>query len=108
MSSVPVQILIYVMPEPSCSEAPVIQPIHGCLEVTAGVSISFDLFILNMCDPAVTNVTDIIISKTITGMQESNLTMSPTNTSLNYVTFSWTPQTNQIGLQQMCAIAYTE
>jgi hypothetical protein len=96
------------MPEPECSEAPEIVPLTGCLEVTVGVSINFDLSALDLCDPSTSNIADIIITKEITGMQKSNLTTSLTNTSLAYITFTWTPEANQIGPQEMCAIAYTE
>ena len=41
-------------------------------------------------------------------MQVDNLTISPTNASLFYITLSWTPQANQIGPQQVCIIAYAE
>jgi hypothetical protein len=108
MSSVPVQFLIYVAPEPVCSEAPVIIPLTGCLEVSVGVLASFDIFVLNLCDSNVTGIADIIVTYISSGMNMSNLTNSPTNTSLFYKTLTWTPQTNQIGPQQLCMIAYIE
>ena len=40
-------------------------------------------------------------------MNVSNLANSSTNTSLVFVTLSWTPQLNQIGPQEFCAVAYT-
>jgi hypothetical protein len=108
MSSVPVQFLIYVMPEPTCSEAPIILPLSDCLEVAIGVSKSFTLSVLNSCDPSISNVTAIIVSQGITGMQVGNLTQSPTNSSLSDVTLMWTPQADQNGSQELCMIAYTE
>jgi hypothetical protein len=96
------------MDEPDCSLAPVIIPITHCLEVTVGVSMSFNLTALNLCDPTVADLADIVLSKEIIGMTESNLTDSLMNTSLAYVTYTWTPQANQMGTQKMCAIAYTE
>ena len=108
MSSVPVQFLIYVMPDPTCPDSPIIIPLTGCLEVSVGVVMSFNLSILNQCQPTISNIADVLLSKEIIGMQKSNLTTSTTNSSLTYVTFSWTPQTNQIGPQQMCTVAYTE
>jgi hypothetical protein len=107
MSSVPVQFLIYVMPEPECSEAPVITLLTDCLEVTVGVSTSFNLSVWNLCDPNSTNITDVILSTPVTGIQVGNLTVSPVNTSLVYVILTWTPQMSQIGSQQLCMIAYT-
>ncbi len=107
MSSVPVQLLIYVMPTPNCSIAPIILPLSGCLEVQVGVTISFDLYAMNLCNSSVANLTDLIVSTSINGMTNGNLTSSPTNSSLYYVYFTWTPQANQIGSQELCTIAYT-
>jgi hypothetical protein len=107
MSSVPVQFLIYVLPQPACSQAPIILPLSGCLEVQAGVSMTFSISAMNFCNPSVAVVTDIIVSSGITGMTGSNLTNSTTNSSLSYVIFTWTPQANQVGSQQLCTIAYT-
>jgi hypothetical protein len=107
MSSVPVQFLIYVLPTPNCSIAPIIFPVNGCLEVQVGVSMSFNLFAMNLCNQTIANLTDIVVSSGINGMTITNLTSSPTNSSLSYVTFTWTPQANQVGSQQLCTIAYT-
>ena len=108
MSSVPVQFLIYVMPEPTCSEAPVIIPLEGCLEVTVNVSISFNLSVLNLCNPNITSIADIIVSNENIGVQVGNVTTSSTNASLVYVTLTWTPQATQLGPQELCMIAYSE
>jgi hypothetical protein len=108
MSSVPVQFLIYVMPTPNCSIAPVILPLTDCLEVTAGVPITFNISAYHMCNPNYTDISDIVVSKAIAGMEAGNLTASPTNVSEFYVTFTWTPQLNQLGPQQLCTIACTE
>jgi hypothetical protein len=108
MSSVPLQFLIYVMPEPTCSLSPIIMPLTDCLELTVGVSTTFTLFVMNLCDPNVAEIADIIVSQGITGMQMDNITSSSTNASLVYATFTWTPQVNQMGPQQLCTIAYTE
>jgi hypothetical protein len=107
MSSVPVQFLIYVLPESTCSDAPTIIPLSGCLEVQLGVSMSFNISVLNLCNPNITNIADIVVSQGITGMEVGNLTQLPTNVSLSYETFTWTPQANQIGSQELCMIAYT-
>ncbi len=101
MSSVPIQFLIYVMSEPTCSLVPIILPLTGCLEVTIGVSISFNLYVLNLCDPNIIGITRVTLSKQIVGVQVGNLTTSLTNTSLVYMTYTWVPQ-------EMCTIAYTE
>ena len=108
MSSVPVQFLIYVMPTPNCSITPSIVPLDGCLEVAATVMKSFNISVINGCDPFISNISSVVVSKGITGMQVSNITQSSTNVSMVYVTFTWTPQTNQLGQQQLCIIAVTE
>ncbi len=107
MSSVPVQFLIYVLPQPSCSQAPIILPVSGCLEVRVGVSVSFNLSAQNLCNTSVATFADIVVSSGITGMTKGNLTSWLSNSSFSYVTFTWTPQANQVGSQQLCIIAYT-
>ena len=107
MSSVPVQLLIYVMGEPSCSKQPLILPLDRCFEVQVGVTISFDIYAMNLCNPAISNVADIVPSGSIDGMTKGNLTKSPTNSSLSYVRFTWTPQANQVGYVEQCTTAYT-
>ena len=108
MSSVPVQFLIYVLPQPACSQAPLILPIDRCLEVRVGIAVSFPLYAMNLCNRTIANLTDIIVSDGISGLSVSNLTTVPTNSSLSYVTLTWTPQANQIGPQELCLVAYTE
>ncbi len=108
MSSVPVQFLIYVMPEPTCSKMPFIVPLNGCMEVTVGVSISFNISVINNCDPNVSDLADLIVTTSIDDMQTGDLTDSPTNASVDYMTFTWTPETTQIGPQQLCTVAFTE
>lgn len=107
MSSTPVQFLIYVMPLPACSKAPIILPLNGCLEVQVGVSVTFRLYAINLCAKTVATLTDLILTSEINGMSTSNLTSFPTNTSLSYITLTWIPQVNQVGYQELCAIAYT-
>ncbi|CAF0979910.1 unnamed protein product [Rotaria sp. Silwood1] len=68
MSSVPVQFLIYVEPQPACSKEPVIIPLDRCLEVQVGVSISFNLSAMNLCNQTVATLTDIAVPSSITGM----------------------------------------
>ncbi|CAF2233481.1 unnamed protein product [Rotaria magnacalcarata] len=105
MSSVPVQFLIYVQPTPVCSIAPVMIAMTDCLEVQTNVSKNFTLYIMNLCNSTAT-ITEVIQSKTITGMTASSVKNSTTNTSLAYITLSWTPQASQIGTQELCAYAY--
>ncbi|CAF0951570.1 unnamed protein product [Rotaria sordida] len=95
MSSVPIQFLIYVQSQPVCSTEPIIIPPDRCLEVQVGISISFNLSAMNLCNPSVATLTDIVVSSGITSMTHGNLTQSSTNSSIYYMTFTWTPQTNQ-------------
>lgn len=108
MNSVPVQFLIYVMPQPICGLPATIVPLEGCLEVTVGVSINFNLSVINSCDPNAFEIADVVISSETIGVKVENLTESPSNSSLVSATLSWIPQANHIGPQQLCLIAYTE
>jgi hypothetical protein len=108
MSSVPVQFLIYVMPEPTCSLAPDVVPLSGCMEVTVGVAISFNISVINNCDPTVSDLADLISTNSPDYMQSDDLTDLPTNASVGYMTFTWTPQAYQIGPQELCVVAYTK
>ena len=107
MSSVPVQFLIYVMPLPSCSNKPVFFPLDHCSEVQVGVTITFNVSALNLCNPSVATLSAIVVSSGINGMTSGNLTVSTANSSIGYMRFTWTPQVNQIGSQQLCVVAYT-
>lgn len=107
MSSIPVQFLIYVMPEPVCTTPPVIFPLEECLEVPVGVQKRFNITILNLCDPKDTRIDDLVITKTINGLQVGNLTISSIYATLSHVSFAWTPLINQIGSQELCMIVYT-
>lgn len=107
MSSVPVQFLLYVIPTPPCTILPLILPLTDCLEVEVGVTMTFTLYVMNLCNPTAA-ITDIIISKSISGMTTGNLSNSTTGNSLSYMPLTWTPQTNQIGSEELCAIAYNK
>lgn len=72
-----------------------------------GVSVSFNLSALNLCNSSVATLTAIVVSSGIAGMSNGNLTMSSTNSSIGYMRFTWTPQASQIGSQQLCIVAYT-
>ena len=108
MSSVPVQFLIYVMPQPTCSLQPVIVPVNGCMEITVGVAISFNITVINSCDPNVSDLADLIIVSGSSNINNDPLTDSATNDSFAYMTFYWTPDTTDLGSQQLCLVAYTE
>ena len=108
MSSVPVQLLIYVMDTPTCGLAPIILPLSRCMEVQVGVTISFNISAMTRCDPDVSDIDTIIISTAILGMNSSDTIESTTNASISYNTFVWKPTASQIGSQQLCVIAYSE
>ncbi|CAF2762476.1 unnamed protein product [Rotaria sp. Silwood2] len=104
MSSVPVQFLIYVQATPSCTILPVFVSLSDCLEVQVGVTNNFTLYVMNLCNFSAT-ITEAIMTKKISGVTTSNVKNSTTNT-LSYIQLSWTPQSSQIGTQEMCAYAY--
>ena len=108
MSSVPVQFLIYVAPEPYCGIKPVIVPLQSCLEVAVGVATSFNVTVRNQCDWNYTSIDELLMSQTVLGMQADELTDSANDPSLTYMTFTWTPQLSQVGAQEACFVAYTE
>jgi len=108
MSSVPVQFLIYVVPTPNCSQPPMILPLTDCLEVQVNETVTFTLYIMDFCNNTISTITDLIPATSINDMQVSDLVNSTTNTSLTYVTLTWTPQIDQLGSQQFCAVAYTK
>lgn len=106
MSSTPIQFLIYVLPLPTCQKVPLILPINGCLEVQIGVPVTFQLFALNFCNKTI-KITDIAITSVITGMSAGNLTTVTGNSSLYYRTLNWTPTSDQMDFQELCAVAVT-
>ena len=107
LSSVPVQLLIYILPLPSCPNPPVIVPFIGCTEVQIGVFASFNIYAQNLCDDNVAVITDIVVSSGITGVSADDLDVDSNNSSFVFVNYTWTPTEYQIGEQTMCVIAYT-
>jgi hypothetical protein len=108
MSSVPVQFLIYVIAQPACGLAPVMLPLDLCFDVQVGVSISFNMSAMTLCNPNISYIDSVFVASGIAGMNVSNTTSYPTNESVSYITFTWTPLTSQLGSQQLCVIAYTK
>lgn len=108
MSSIPVQFLVYVIAAPPCGLAPVILPPNVCADVQVGTSVTFNISAMTSCDPRVSNISLITISGNNAGMNVSNTIPSLANTSVSYITVKWTPQTDQLGSQRFCAIAYSE
>ena len=108
MSSIPVQFLVYIINPPSCGLAPVIHLLNVTSNVQIGVKVTLNISAATLCNPNVSRVDSIIISRGVGGMNVTNTTASPINASVAYVTFNWTPQIDQIGPQQLCVIAYSE
>ncbi|CAF1053320.1 unnamed protein product [Adineta steineri] len=108
MSSVPVQFLIYVLPQPTCGLAPIIFPADLCLDVQVGVVTNFDIYAETLCNPNISNIDSIVVTSVIVGMNVSDVITSPVNASISYFTFTWQPQMNQLGSQQLCIVVYTD
>ena len=108
MSSVPVQMLIYVMDAPTCNTTPVVLPLNRCLDVQVGVTVSFNISAMSYCNPNISVIDSIVIANGIDGMNSSDTNNPPTNASIAYNTFTWTPSSSQIGSQQLCVIAFSE
>ena len=99
MSSVPVQLLIYVMPQQTCGLAPVIFPLQRCFDAQVNVSISFNISALTLCDPTVSDIDTFVVTNAIAGMNLTDTIASTINSSVSYITFTWRPTTSQIGPQ---------
>ena len=107
MSSITVQFLISVIDTPTCPEAPVFVPLAGCQEVQVNVQITVNIYVVNLCQSNGIGMADIVVTKSSSGMSMGTLHESSSNTSLYYQKLTWTPQSNQLGPQQLCVIAYT-
>lgn len=107
MSSVPVQFLIHVLPIPICTVPPLVLPLTDCLEVQVNQSINFTVTAMDLCNTT-GSITDILVMQTVSGLTKSAVVNSTTNSSLASVTFTWTPQATQIGLQQLCFTAFNK
>ena len=106
MSSVPVQFLINVLPTPQCSVLPLFEPITDCSEAQINVEITFEFYVENQCDPDLSILTDIVVTTSLSGLKTGNLTVT-SDELYAYLPVTWTPQDNQIGQQDICAIAFT-
>ena len=107
MSSVSVQFLIYVQDPPRCSTPPTVLPLAMCLEFQVGVAKSFNVSALNTCNPRDASVGDILPSQSIAGLSNGVIRDATGNGTIAYVTYTWTPEMNQVGNQELCFVAYT-
>lgn len=108
MSSIPVQFLVYIISPPTCGLTPVILSLNVSSNVQVGVPVHFNISAATLCNPNISNIDSIMIAYGVDGMQVSNASDYPTNASVSYATFIWTPTTNQIGLQELCVVAFSE
>ena len=106
MSSVPVQFLIQVLPTPQCSLLPDFSLSSNCFEAQTGLAMNFTIQVINNCDPNDAIIADTIVLQSIPGMTATNLTQA-SDKSYAWVDYSWTPQSNQLGPQQFCVLAFT-
>lgn len=107
MSSIPVQFLIYVMPEPSCPKMPEIVPMQDCPEIMVGTQRILNVIVYNPCNTSTTSIQDVIISKSVAGIQAGKMINSSYNSSITYKIFTWTPVPAQMGPQELCFVAYS-
>jgi hypothetical protein len=106
MSSIPVQFLIQVLPTPQCSLLPDFSVSSDCFEAQTGIVMNFTIEVMNNCDPNDAVIADTILLQSIPGMTATNLTQA-SDKSYAWVDYSWTPQSNQLGPQQFCVLAFT-
>ncbi|CAF0895531.1 unnamed protein product [Rotaria sp. Silwood1] len=81
---------------------------YGHTEVLIGIPKSFSIYAMTICDPNDVDIAEFVFTSGIYAMVVGNLMKSASNSSLSYVNFTWAPQTNQIGLQELCMIVFAE
>ena len=96
------------MDQPTCGLVPIILPLNRCFDARVGVSISFNISAMSLCDPSVSAVDTILVSTGTTGVTSSDITGLPSNASVSYIAINWTPLASQLGPQQLCFTAYSE
>ncbi|CAF3222228.1 unnamed protein product [Rotaria sp. Silwood2] len=104
LSSVPVQFLVQVVSPPTCTILPEVIGIpveQACIPVIVGQTFNSQLIAINNCGSNVTIVD--IATLSFAGMSKGNIVRL--NMTTYYKTFSWTPTTNQLGIQVQCAMA---
>lgn len=103
LSSVPIQVLIYVYNETNCSMPQITSP-QVRLGVSVNVTCTTTLYAQDFCGPTV-NISDINV-QSFPGVVKGNLTlMNGTNNSLYSMTISYTPSDSQLGPQMLCTSA---
>lgn len=106
MSSVPIQLLIYVYNTTNCTLKPLLISNFdnsNCIGAQVGVSFTMKFTAINRCDSERT-ITDIAtVSFPI--IIKSALVQNSTNTSLWSMELTWIPTADQVGSQVLCAVA---
>ncbi|CAF3689630.1 unnamed protein product [Rotaria sordida] len=105
LSGVPVQFLVHVVNQASCTTEPVIAGIpleDSCISIAVGQTFNSMLLAINYCGASVTIVD--ISTLSFPNMIKGSLVKF--NTSTYYKTLSWTPTSSQLGYQVMCAMAF--
>ena len=106
LSSVPLQFLIYVYANPTCTLKPILIGNIGdgaCQGVQVGVSFSMTLTAINRCGSG--RVMSDIATLSFPIVTKSALVQNVTNTSLWSLTLTWQPTSTEIGSQVFCAVA---
>ncbi|CAF1046054.1 unnamed protein product [Adineta steineri] len=104
LSSVPVQFLVQVVAQPTCTTPPDIVGIpteQSCTNVIVNQTYTSQILAINSCAPSVTIVD--IATLSFAGMAKSNL--GQLNSTVYYKNLTWTPTSAQLGYQVMCAMA---
>ncbi|CAF1046129.1 unnamed protein product [Adineta steineri] len=104
LSSVPVQFLVHVVALPTCTTPPEIVGIpteQSCTNVIVNQTYTSEIFAINNCAPSVTIVDVATLS--FAGMIKSDL--GQLNSTVYYNNLTWTPTSDQLGYQVMCAMA---
>lgn len=102
LSSVPIQFLIQIVNVSSCSLKPIIRSnLSNCTAISVGSQLNFTLTIAQGCPN--TTIDDFYAVSPL-NMFQYNLTRNGSNNTWT-VTQSWTPTSEQVGLQIYCSVA---
>jgi hypothetical protein len=102
LSRVPIQFLIYIVNQTSCSSKPTIDSsLPKCSPIQVGTAFNFSLIITQGCPG--TNVTDVF---TMPPQNVNKVSFMQNGTGNVWIlTETWTPTTLQLGSQVYCAVA---
>ncbi|CAF1471245.1 unnamed protein product, partial [Rotaria magnacalcarata] len=100
MSSVPIQVLVYVYAFTNCTLKPLLMTdmtSADCLGAQVGVNFTIEFTAINLCgsDREITDIATLSFPTII----KSALVQSPTNTSIWSMQMTWVPTATQVGSQ---------